>query len=371
MTKKLSFLALFAAVAMLCAAPALSVKNAFLPDAGIVCKLNAEKFNRCFLGDFANNDIIGLFLSQIEVEMDPSDPVHAQLKALVEKSNITITSSITPADVQSDLTPEEGFSKILICVDFPQPLGPLADAAIAKLTAIQGDDLKAERTKINGFKGVKLYDDDMALALVFSADGKRLFLGVPKVLAKQLTAEAAAAAPSQLLATQKNALDNAFVSVGFIMTDEYKALLSELSPEAAGFVASVKTIAFSAAAATNGRIELKVDVRFTSPDVADTVKSLIDAAIPEIKTMVSAQGEDVACINTLACTAKGDLVSLSCKIGQEDISSIMQIVSAATSDSDDDFDYANDDDDDDDLDLDDDDDDFDLDDDDDDDDFDF
>ena len=51
MTKKLSFLALFVATAMLCAAPALSVKNAFLPDAGFALSMNIEALNKSFLGE--------------------------------------------------------------------------------------------------------------------------------------------------------------------------------------------------------------------------------------------------------------------------------------------------------------------------------
>ena len=335
MTKKLSFLALFAAVAMLCAAPALSVKNAYLPNASIAVTINAAKFNRSFLGELVGNDIIGVALEGAEIEIDPNDPIQAQLKALLEKSNITFTTELSVSEASSGLEPEKAVEKSMACVEFPQPLGPLVDGLIAQMAATQKDGMTFEPIVINGFKGVKITDnkDGVAVAMVFSANGKCLFLATPATLTKQLTEEAAAAAPAQLLAAQANAVDGFFLNLGIILTDEIKAMAAEASPEAAGFASTMNALSFSASA-TGELVNLKLGANFITPEIAGAIKSTFDSEVlPMVQPMASslAQGSDVSFVNTLACSLDGTQVNLTCSLSQNDIFTIMQIFNSATS----------------------------------------
>ena len=175
MTKKLSFLALFVAVAMLCAAPALSVKNAYLPNASVAFTLNAHKLNNSFLGDFFDHDAFGTLAGAFEIEFDSSDPVMAQLKSCLERANITVTSALTMEEVNSfdDLNGQTASKKVMACVELKEALGPLVDIAIAKIVSTESDKYTAAPTQINGCKGVTVTDKDgVPVALAFSEDGR-------------------------------------------------------------------------------------------------------------------------------------------------------------------------------------------------------
>ncbi|MBQ4479630.1 MAG: hypothetical protein II943_03225 [Victivallales bacterium] len=329
MTKKLSFLALFVATVALCAAPALSVKNAYLPDASIALTLNAHKLNNSVLGDFFDHDALGTLAGFLDIELDASDPVMAELKSRLERANITVVSSLTMADVNGDeLSSSEAVKKFMVCVELKEALGQLVDVVIAKVVSTESTEYTAAATQINGFKGVNLTDEEgVVIALVFSEDGRLFFVGAPDVLKKQLTAEAAAA-PARLTVAQANALDGSFLSVGIVMTDEIKAMATDASPEAAGFASAVDVFLFSAAT-SGGLVDLQLGASFITPEFAGAVKSMLDTeVVPQVKAMAPAvAGEaDVSFVNSLACSQKGNVVNLTCSLSQADIFTVVQLV---------------------------------------------
>ena len=147
MTKKLSFLALFVATVALCAAPALSVKNAYSPDASIALTLNAHKLNNSVLGDFFDHDALGILAGFLDIELDASDPVMAELKSRLERANITVVSSLTMADVNGDeLSSSEAVKKFMVCVELKEALGQLVDVVIAKVVSTESTEYTAAAT---------------------------------------------------------------------------------------------------------------------------------------------------------------------------------------------------------------------------------
>ena len=346
MTKKLSFLALFVATVMLCAAPAakpapsLSAKNAYLPDATMVVTLNAQKLNNSFLGDLCDHDLIGTFCSATDLDVDFSDPIMAQVKSQFEKANITVVSALTPADFESNVPPVK---KFMVCCELKEALGPLVDVIIQKAIAQETDEFTATAIRINGCKGVKIVDKEgLTMALVFDGNGRYVFLGAPEILKSQLTEEAAAKAPARLLAAKANALDGAFLNAGIVMTDEFKAMAAaSAGPEFAGFISTIDSFLFSASTSGN-IINLQLGANFITAEVADAIKSMLDSeVIPQVKAMAPAlaNGADVSFVNTLACTQKGSLVKLACSLSESDIMTIGQVISAAYSGSGDSDDY--------------------------------
>ena len=350
MTKKLSFLALFVAAAMLCAAPALSVKNAFLPDAGIALSMNVDSFNKSFLGELVNHDALKEVVKLADFEFDPNDPTQMMLKSLLEKSTITMVTAVSPNEAGNVTdNPELALKKTMVCIQLPQPLGPMVDAVVAGLTNIKKEGCTVAPNVINECKGVLVKDEDgTQLAMNFSADGKYAFIGAPELLKKQLTDAAAAAAPAKLVATNVSGLPGAFVSLSILVTEDLKAAISAESPEAAAFASTVETFNLSAAPAGGDAVNLKLAGNFITPEIAGAVKSMADEYVPQAKAMAPAlaNGQEVPFLDTLNAVLDGNAVSLSCTLTPKDIEVIGQVAKAFMSANDDDD--ADDDDDDDD-----------------------
>ncbi|MBO4620077.1 MAG: hypothetical protein J5654_08200 [Victivallales bacterium] len=352
MTKKLSFLALFVATAMLCAAPALSVKNAFLPDAGFALSMNIEALNKSFLGEYVNHDALKEFAKFAEFEFNPNDPSQAMFKALLEKSTITVVTAITvPEMFEINDKPEAAAQKAMACIQLPQPLGPMVDTAVVALTNIKEEGVTVVPNIINECKGVLVTKEDgTRLALNFSADGRLLFVGLPELLKKQLTDEAAAAAPAKLVDANASGLPGAFVSLSILVTETLKAAISAESPESAAFASTVETLNLSAAPAGGDAVNLKLAGNFITPEIAGSVKSMADEYVPQVKAMapVLANGQEVPFLDTLNAIQNGNAVSLSCTLIQKDIEIIGQVAKAAfmsaAVDNDDDADDDDDDD---------------------------
>ncbi|MBP5299869.1 MAG: hypothetical protein J6Y80_00560 [Victivallales bacterium] len=329
MTKKLSFLALFAA-AMLCAAPALSLKNAFQPDANLALSMNLGTINSSFVGEYVNNDIIGSLAGFVEQPIDPNDPTQAMLKALIERSTITLSVHFNADDVQGidELEPADALKKFVVCIEFPQPLGPLVDVMIGQLSAVKRDGMSASPLQINDFKGMKVTSDEgLAVAVAFSADTKFAFLGNEESLKKQLTEEAAAAAPAKLVTALKQGYAGGTATLAIAVTDEIKSLAGQTNPEAAGYLSTVETITV-AVNTLQSTVDIKLAAAFTDADTAAGVKTLLDEqVIPGAKQMAPAfaNGADLAFVNTFAAAQEGNSVSLSVSLNQKDIMCIGQI----------------------------------------------
>ncbi|MBR4517762.1 MAG: hypothetical protein IKO65_02045 [Victivallales bacterium] len=329
MTKKLSFLALLATAAMLCAAPALSVKNAFLSDAGFAFSMNIEALNNSFLGEYVGHDALKEAAKLAEFEFNPNDPSQTMFKALLEKSTITVVTAITvsEADEIAD-KPEDAAKKTVACIQLPQPLGPMVDAAVVALTNFKKEGVTVVPNVINECKGVLATDEDGSrLAMNFSADGRLLFMGLPELLKKQLTNEAAAAAPAKLVAANVSGLPGAFASLSILVTEDLKGAVGSASPEAGGFASMLESLNLSAAGAGEN-IDVKVTGVFTSPDTAGAVKSMVDENLPQIKAMgpALANGEELKCLDTIVASQNGNAVSVSFSLTQKDIFSIIQLV---------------------------------------------
>lgn len=350
MNQKLSFLALFAAAAMLCAAPALSLKNAFLPNAGVALSVNLEAFNNSFLGEYANHDVVKELAKIAEVELNPNDPAQTMFKALLEKSTITLATALTVNEAsQVTDNPENALQKTLVCVQLPQPIGPMVDAAIVALTNQKSDDTTIAPTAINECKGVQITDKDdgTRLALVFDAEGKFIFIGAPELLAKQLTDAAAAAAPANLVAANASGLPGAFASLSMVVNDELKAAVAENNPQVAGFVSTVENLNLSAAPAGSA-INVKLVGNFLTPEIAGSIKAMADEYLPQVKAMAPSltNGQEVAFLDTIAAAQDGKTLSLTLALTQQDIATIVQAVNTLTADTDDGDDDDDDDDDD-------------------------
>ena len=350
MTKKLSFLALFAAAAMLCAAPVLSVNNAFLPDAGVALSVNLAAFNNSFLGEYVNHDVVKELAKIAEFNLDPNDPVQTMFKELIEKSTITLVTSLTINEAQGvSNAPETALAKTMFCIQLPQPIGPMVDAAIVALLGQKSDDCTIAPTTINECKGVQVTDKDdgLRLALVFDAPGKNIFVGSPELLAKQLTDEAAAAANQKLVAANASGLPGAFASLSMVVTDSLKAAIAESNPQVAGFVSTVEDLNLSAAPAGNA-INVRLLGNFLTPEIAGSIKSMVDAYLPQAKSMAPGltNGQDVAFLDTISATQNGKGLAVACSLTQQDIATIVQAVNTLTADFDDGDDDDDDDDDD-------------------------
>ena len=336
---------------MLCAAPALSVKNAFLPDAGIAVSINVDSFNSSFLGEYVGHDALKEVVKLAKFEFDTNDPTQMMLKSLLEKSTITMVTAVSAneAGKVSD-NPEVALKKTMICIQLPQPLGAMVDAVVMGLTNIKKEGYSVAPNVINECKGVLVKGEDgTRLAMNFSADGKYAFIGLPEMLAKQLTDAAAAAAPAKLVAANVSGLPGAFVSLSILVTEDLKAAVSAESPEAAGFASTVETLNLSAAAVGGDAINLKLAGIFITPEIAGAVKSMADEYLPQAKAMAPAlvNGQEVPFLNTLNAGQDGNVVSFSCTLIPKDILIIGQVVNtfmSAANDGDHDDDYDDDDD---------------------------
>ena len=344
MTKKLSFLALLATAVMLCAAPALSLKNAFLPDAGFALSMNLDALNNSFLGEYVGHDALKEMAKLAEFEFDANDPTQVMLKALLEKSTITVVSSVSPNEA-TEVTdkPEEALKKSLVCIQLPQPLGPMVDSVVEALANTKKQGMTFAKTAINECKGVTVTEEDNTkVALIFSADGKLIFVGLPELLKKQLTDEAAAAAPAKLVAANVSGLPGAFASLSILITEDLKSMIASSSPEAGGFASTLEFLNLSAAGAGEV-IDIKVAGAFITPEMAGAVKSMVDEYVPQVKAMAPAltNGQELKCLDTIAAAQNGNAVSISFSLTQKDIFTIMQVANNfmnANDDADDDDD---------------------------------
>ena len=309
------------------AAPAISINQAYLPDADVIVTSNTNGVGRDSFLYQLSQKLTTDFLA--ENDLDNAAIANANDK-LWDNSCAVVSLRINPAKLSlDDFTPQdlEIVGVVTYNVDCRTFLNQNMAAASAALKKVMDADDKTTiaETTAEGLKGwdVVIEDDGQKLPflLLVAEDGKSLIGGTRDTVLRQLKATPAG--------VPKIAATPAGSNFNFVLPISAKIRASFAENDSDGTMSSVvdvkqlSRVLFSATVQPAG-IDFTLAIDCTNAQYASQMNAQISGLLP-MAAMMADGNEDLAFLKKISCVLNGSEVAVKCFISNEQISKLIEL----------------------------------------------